>query len=273
MPGPDAKPSAPPSSVRRIRFVEQADRGGAVRRRFRHPRPCVAVEEAATLPDVSRQVAPEATDQLLVVFLPPEAADESTPTPPAAEFAADGTRVRWWPGRAVVSGPAERRDAILNALTEFAFYEGELRRLERQLEALEPVAEEDVPRAYRIRWRDRRHWKRFATTIEECSRMRLTFGRLAPRLAKAPPGLPRESRRIVTRLLRAADVPARLEAFGDRLEACEDLYEGATDRVADYRGYAIGYWLEVIIIVLLALEVVIMSAELYIRYIDYFSTP
>jgi hypothetical protein len=73
----------------------------------------------------------------------------------------------------------------------------------------------------------------------------------------------------MARLLSKADVEARLSEINDRLEAMEDLYEGANDRVADYRWYRNGHLLEIGIIILLLVEVVLMSGDMYIRYLDY----
>ena len=50
-----------------------------------------------------------------------------------------------------------------------------------------------------------------------------------------------------------------------RLEALEDLYEGANDRVADYRWYRSGAWLEIGIIILLIIETVMISFDFYMR--------
>jgi uncharacterized Rmd1/YagE family protein len=55
-----------------------------------------------------------------------------------------------------------------------------------------------------------------------------------------------------------ADIEARLEALNDRLETIEDLYEGAIDRITDYRNYRKGSFLEIAIIVLLGLEVALL---------------
>jgi hypothetical protein len=58
----------------------------------------------------------------------------------------------------------------------------------------------------------------------------------------------------MTCLLAGSDVPSRLEAFDDRLDACQNLYEGAVDRIADFRWYRHGEILEITIVVLLILE-------------------
>src|SRR5206468_3620296 len=107
-----------------------------------------------------------------------------------------------------------------------------------------------------------------ADTIEALYQMRLTFARLEPRLAHPPRSLSRPSRRLVARLLHYADLEARLESFSDRLEACEDLYEGATDRIADYRWYRGGHMLEWGILIFLMIEVLLLVGDLYLHYLD-----
>jgi hypothetical protein len=225
---------------------------------------------------------PEPTDQLFVGFVPKAAAAEwqkrgagwlEPPDHPEAEppvvVARDGYTVQWRPGRALVQGRVEAPEAVLAALADFAFYEGELRTLERALETCEAGAAADVARAHRINLRDRQYWSHFGEMIEHLSGMRLTYARLEPRLAKPPRTLPPEGRRVMARLLARAGVDTRLEGLSDRLEACEDLYEGANDRVADYRWYVNGHALEVGIILFLLLEVVFMAAELFMRYLEY----
>ena len=269
--------------VKRVRFLDSAPPGARVRREYQHPRPCVAVEEVVALGDLpAEKLWPEPTDQFVAVFVPKGATAEwqkkgegwLTPpdhpeAAPAAVVEREGYTVHWRPGRVVVQGRVECPEAVLTALTDFAFYEGELRGLEQALEACEAGAEADVARAHRIRLRDRRSWARFGERIEDLTRMRLRYARLEPRLAKARRALPVEARRLAAHLRARADVEARLEAFSERLEACEDLYEGANDRVADYRWYIGGHALEIAIIGLLVLEALLMSAELGMRFLDY----
>jgi hypothetical protein len=174
-----------------------------------------------------------------------------------------GDRVVWQPGLAVVYLAGAFRAEVQAALVEFAFYEGELRRLEAEMDAREAPAEADVSRAHTIDRRDLAHWPRFTAAIEAFTRMRLTFARLEPRLAEEPQGS--RSRRLASHLLRRARAGARAEALDARLEACEELYEGANDRVADHKGWHHGHVLEVIIVALLMLEVVLLCADLVLR--------
>lgn len=264
--------------LRRIRFVTNATAGAKVRRVFQHPRSCIAVEEPVTQADLpAPKTWPEPTEQLDVVFLPKGSAavDVSwlgTPEQPEAVlpliFDWEGCTIHWRPGRALVQGDCTAQEELLAGLIEFAFYEGELRRLEQEVTANEAETHGDVALTYRIRWRDRKQWNRIHHKIESCSRLRLIYARLAPRLAKGSRNLPRGSRRVMSGLIRKTDVASRLEAITERLEACEDLYEGASDRIVDYRGWFTGHILEIVIIALLVIEVMFLATDAYFRYLD-----
>jgi hypothetical protein len=264
--------------ARRIRFLPKPPAGVKPLRSFTQPRPCVAVEEVADFGVLPAAGWPEPTESLDVVLVPPGGAEPGSgwltrpdhPDAPATvTIQRNGMTVEWRPGRAVIRGPADRFDDLLAGLADFAYYEGELRTLERTVEAGEVVAAADTARAYRIQSRDREQWPRFAALIDHFGGMRLTYARLELRLLKGSRSLSPVARGLVNRLLAKADVEVRLASFSNRLEACEDLYEGATDRVADYRWYRTGHWLEWGIILLLMLEVAVMTADLYVHYLDY----
>ena len=87
--------------------------------------------------------------------------------------------------------------------------------------------------------------------------------RLESEFAKAPRALAGDARQVMTRLIDEAEVDARLEAASNRLEAFEDLYEGANDRIADYRWYLSSEWLEVGIIFLLVIEVAMLGFQIH----------
>jgi hypothetical protein len=279
---PSGRPKQP-FTVRRIRFLTELPPGARVRREFKQPRHVFAVEEVVEPADLpAGKVWPEPVDQCCLVFVSNGSAKDGMENaaewlaPPDQPEAAptvvielDGDSIQWRPGRALVQAHPERREDIQAALTEFSFYEGELRTLESAADAREAQAREDVARTYGVGSRDRKHWKRLRETMEYLAQLRLTYARLEPRLEKGSRTLAPEARRLMVRLLRKADVESRLEHISNRLETLEDLYEGAVDRIADYRLYRNGHWLEIIIIVLLLSEVFLMSGDMYIRYLDY----
>jgi hypothetical protein len=288
MPARETEASGPPArhepdqaaDVRRIRFVGEPAAGDTVRRRFTAPRPAAAIEEPAQLQDFPPQGPwPEPNDHLYVVVIPrPRAgatpgrefvngllAPPSHPDAlPAVTVELDGDAVHWRPGRAVVEAGPERSDKLIAGLTEFAFFEGELRGLEQDLLPYEAAAPADVALSYRIRSRHRAEWERLRQTMERLAAMRLTYARLERHLTAGSRSLSPEARRLVSRLLARSDAAARLGALGDRLEACEDLYEGAVDRVTDFRWYVRGFLLEVAIVILLAVETVLIAYDLFL---------
>ena len=82
----------------------------------------------------------------------------------------DNLALTWQRNQVHVLCPLESRLEVLTALADFGFYEGELHRLESDVEAQEPQAEKDVGFAHRIHHRNKEHWQRFGETIERFTR-------------------------------------------------------------------------------------------------------
>lgn len=267
-------------AVRRIRFVSEPRPAAKVVWTFQKPRACVATEEAVAFTDLrADNPEEEAADYFTFVLLPTDgvsapkkivqswiAPSDHPDAVPTTSFSSNNCKIQWRPGKAMVQGPPEAFERVVEALVEFSFLEGELRRLERSLEKQEAVAPADVPRAHRIRFRDRKEWRRIGETVELVYRMRMTYGRLEAQFATAPHALPRDSRQVMERLIEETVIAERLEGFSNRLEACEDLYEGANDRIADYHWYLEGGWMELSIIGLLVIEIVLMGMDVYLKH-------
>jgi len=263
-------------TVKRIRFTPAPAASEGVRRWFTQPRRIAAFEEPFELGKLLMEHSwPESLDDFFVILAPtalpsdlrntvdlwlspPEHPDAPLPVILTLETGA----IRWRPGRAVVECSAASRESFLAALTGFAFFEGELRRLEQDLLPYEASAPGDAALAYQIRQSGHAAWERLGRTMENLSLLRLTFARLEPVLAALPRFLDREGRRAVRGLTARSGVRERLESFSNRLEVCEDLYEGAVDRIADFRWYRKGAILEITIIVLLGLEVILITWQL-----------
>ena len=278
----EAKPETPAIIEMSIKFQQHKPVGQTILRQFTRPKNLYAI-----LIDRKDEHQGLASGQagLRISIVPPEtpAAErevieelllrtEKGSDGPFMVIAKDGTKIRWRPGLAVIEGPKPAAEEILPAIIDFSHREEMLRDLESSLDEIEPEAPIDVQFAYRIRKADRSHWRRIAQTMEKLARMRLKFARLEPTLRRPARDLNPTARKCGMRLLKECRIEERLESLGDRLEACEDLYEGANDRINDYRMYRDGHKLEIIIILLLAVEVMLMAGELYYRYLD-FITP
>ncbi len=253
----------------RFRFVaHNGEVRGDESRHFTHPHSVTVVRQALPVGD-GLDVGPEPLDWLDVICvsvpsaLPPNLkgwlnppADPSAVTTVGVQT--ETVKLRWRPGRAIVFGSTHDCDKAIAGLVEFAFLEGELRRLEQAITPHQATAERDVDFAYDIRSRDRSQWARLYRTIQALYTLRLQFARLEPQLLQASRTLPAEARHLIARLSAKADIEARLESLSDQLEACEDLYEGATDRISDFCNYRKELWLEIAIVILLLVEVVLL---------------
>ena len=249
-------------------------------RRFTDPLPMTAVAEAMKLADLPTKNCawPEPADELLVIHLPSSgssssigddwlAAPGNPDAPLAVSFSLNDGLVRWRPGRAVIDGEITSQDDLLAGLAEFAFYEGQLRSLEQAIGSADRGrcgcrCTACLCHPFRGHWPIR---PGFRATIERLSTLRLTAARLEPRLYLRPRSLPLAGRQLITRLRARADIENRLEAISDRLEACEDLYEGAVDRITDHRWYRKGMWVEIAIVILLFLEVLQLAATMFLH--------
>ena len=266
------------AGIFRVRFVETTSGDQNVIQAFNRPRRVFAVEEPNTrmAPSSSSAASGEAVGACVVACLPKAATAEArqrarslmgtvaaSSTESPIEVGQEQETIAWQPERTLLQGRNDRIDDMLIAAVAFTFYEGELRAMERALEPLEAQAQTDVTLAHQIRRRDRRHWRRMRATMETLSTMRLAFARLEPLFGGGARELPGDARDWISRLAEESDIFDRLEAVSDRLETLEELYEGANQRISEYRWYREGHFLEIGIIFILLLECALMTGDLY----------
>jgi hypothetical protein len=164
--------------------------------------------------------------------------------------------IRWRPGRAVIRGPAKFHDRLLAAVLAVDGTDRQLREIDRAIAPIEAAAPADVEFAYSVSITGRSRWKRFDRTMKTLSGLRLS-------LAKCDPGgsgaeTSPITRRAAEKLAARCRLVDRAELISDRLEALEDLYEGAVDRIVDHRWYVIGITVEIVIVLLLAAETLLL---------------
>ena len=268
------------STALQIRFVSQLVAGAAPRATFAHPYRRYAVAEPL---GVEQLLAPQINaepdlDSLALLLLPAGLASALelqkraeewmhrgglAAGQPTVELMLRSERILWRPGQALLIGPPERLDEVLPGLIEFAFYETELRRLEREVEADWPTAEADIRLTHGVDRAELRHQPHVDVMTAHTTRRRMRFARLEPCLEKPPISLPGPARRLASELAMQAEVVDRLGWLDDRLEVYEDLYELANDRLSEFSYFSREYRVELWIIVLLIAEVVIMLGELW----------
>lgn len=250
-----------------------------MQREFLHPRRVFAIEETVHIEAIAAEAdAADLAEQCFIVFLTKQTLGEArakpngglpTAVPNGDAFSLHVERgaewLRWRPGLAVAQCRAENREAVVAALVEFTFYERELRALEKSVETGHFDAERDIEIGHRVKQRDHRQWPRLFDAGEQFSRLRLAFSRLEPLLGEPSRAVPSLGRKWLFRLLRRASIETRLESLSDRLEALEEFYEAATQRISEYRWYREEHLLEIGIIVLLLLECALMGGDIYLH--------
>lgn len=271
-------PTVLPSSivVQRIRFLKDRDGPGVVVREFSDPYPRIALADGLEIADFHAvEQSTERTDDLIFVFVAAgsitpyewqkkveEWISSASPEEPLIDVTAHSDRIWWRHGRAVVMGSPERLHELRAALTDFAFHEAELRRLEREVEQALVAGDHDVALTRQVTRRDMGRWENVNEITEKVCRFRMRYVRLEPRLEKAPLTLEGPARRLYSELAVQADIADRLRYLDDKLEVLEDLYELANDRLSEYSYFRREYRLEMAIFLILCVEVLVMLAEI-----------
>jgi hypothetical protein len=215
--------------ARHIRFVVETPSPAQASEscEFQPLRPSMVADEFVAPAELSAPAAwPEPTDSITILLVPTERAAEARklsdsfmamPDNPEAVanivFTMNAQRIQWRPGRALIQGVPDGFESTVDALIVFAWYEGELRRLDRLLEKYENDALADTALAYAADVNDRKRSLHFRQMSELLTRMRLMYARLEPHLTIESRALPRAARSITTRLFEEAVVDERLETF------------------------------------------------------------
>jgi hypothetical protein len=271
---PVALPVALEPGISRIRFLPSPPPGARVLAQFSAPQRRFAVAEPVSpemLPEAGAW--PEPVDELYLWFLPGGAATlfeeqrraEAWVARPRAgagptfELLLRSDRVLWRPGRGVILGAPDRAEELIAGMVDFAFYEGELRRLEREVAADWPGYEEDAGALTdRLKRRDLQQSSRVNEMTRSLAIRRMRFARLEPRLDNVAASLPPAARRVVTELCQQAETEDRLAAIDDSLEVLEDLYDETFTRLSDFRYFRREMLVEGLIVALLFTETVLL---------------
>jgi hypothetical protein len=154
-------------------------------------------------------------------------------------------------------------DEILAALVHFAFYEGELRRLEAEIRQDWPLVERDLPLTHQVGPADLKRWPDANRMVRLTALRRVRLTRLDLYLSKVPAHLAGNVRKVYAELLLwNAELPDRYIAMDDQIEIFEDLYESANDRLSEYSYFRREFIVEAWIVVILALELIAVVVEL-----------
>jgi hypothetical protein len=278
---PPVPPGSDTARAQIVRFVAELPTGATETEAFWHPARRFAVAEPTTVEALLQKprAAEPPVDLLRLLLVPSGAASpfefqrqaeawirETGPAigEPIVDLQLRSERILWRPGDAVVIGGVERFDEILPGLIQFAFYEGELRKLEHEIDADWPAAEADIPLTHSVDRGALVRREHVDTMTRQAALRRIRFARLAPCLQKPSPALSGSARRLAGELAAQAEVAERLGHVDDRLEVFEDLYELANDRLSEFSYFSREFSLELWIVLLLLAELIVMIADLWV---------
>jgi hypothetical protein len=167
----------------------------------------------------------------------------------------DGGWVLYSPGRVVICAPEAHVHDLEQALADVQFHDLQLRKLENEIAADWDKAQAHIPLAHRTELK--RAGELAAMTQSTLSR-RMRCARIEPGLLA--PLLPTSdnAKKLGERLREQLQIEDRLETLDGQIEVYEDLYELANQRLSDYSSFFREMIVEVLIVVLLAMEVGVM---------------
>ncbi len=148
-------------------------------------------------------------------------------------------------------------------MLDFDHLQREKKRFESVLNRFESQAVADVKLTYFIDKNSRNDRSHLVTVMEELARQRLRMARSLPLAEMAQPDLSEAGRRLYRQLCNKVEISEWLAIASDRMEALEDLYEGAIDRNNDLQAWKKSNVMELTIIFVLVAETILVLAQLF----------
>lgn len=181
---------------------------------------------------------------------------------PSQVLTFQGALLIWTRGRGAILAPAERLDAVKKALLEFAYYESELRAVERELGELWPHLTADAPLAFEFNERSVRGRKRLAERFQKVLLLRARLARITPHVLCPHTHPPTLASQVGERLRERVQLAHRVESLGGQMEVFERVYEACGQRASEFMVARTGHTLEWVIIVLLLSQTVLFAVDL-----------
>jgi hypothetical protein len=180
---------------------------------------------------------------------------------PGVMITLHGAQIFWQDGRAAIIASSERLAAAKTAVVEFAFHDGLLRSIERDIAARWPELEGDAPLAFDFHERWLRRRDELARRFQAFVLLRTRFVRLVPLVNRPPVYPPTLASQISERLRERTRIVDRLDFSDGQLEVFERVYELCAERSSEFVLARKGHVLEWIIIVFLAFQTLLLVLE------------
>jgi hypothetical protein len=232
------------------------------------PREIVAVSEPIDLADAGGDGRPEGAFD--IVWLPPSAGStldlekrleaESTGSDgrrrPPIRASLRSVRVVWTDSCALIAAPADQLDDSIDAVVRFTLAERAMTGIEREMNALWPEIDAVKPLTHSVKRRQLGEQRKLDALTERSTDLNVEFMRLEKAIEQLDPRLASGSKRLYAELALQAGIHDRLEALGEPVDYADELFERANSRLTEARHAWTGFYLEALIVVVLAAEVV-----------------
>ncbi len=261
------------TEIQSIEFPRDAAEGDTVLLRFPGPNPRVAV----IAPPVNNTAPVVARERFTLLWIPVEFSEDSNligkvrewidgpepPIPPESRLLTlQGAKIVWAPGRAAVIVPRERVSYVRPAVIEFAFYDAELRMIEREIADGWPALETDSPMAFDFNEKSLRRRSELGQRFQRVVSLRARLSQILPMIHRPPIHPPTLASQIGDRLRERGRLVERLDFASSQLEVFERVYELCGQRASDFSQAHKGHVLEMIIIVLLLGQTLLLLVEM-----------
>ncbi len=172
-----------------------------------------------------------------------------------------GAQIIWSQDRMAVLALAERLDAILAALIEVAYYDAELRGIERTLGETWPQLEADMPLAFEFQGQSISKRQQLHQRFGQVLLIRACLARIGPHIHCPHLHPPTLASQVAERLRERNRMMHRHEFLGAQIEVFERVYELCGQRVSDFMLTRSSNTLEWVIIILLLTQILFMMFE------------
>jgi hypothetical protein len=259
----------------RIRFVEQITNDDVVLMTFQDPAPRHAVLGGASATREGGDLRGDILDVLLLPLPSGSPGKQSEMAPGPAQWLEEknhtgtpsilvkyrGVELTWVPGRAALQCDPGQTEALLSAVVEFAYYESELRRIEREIADAWVELDQDKALAFDVTPTDLERSEAVGVRMNKTLGRRIRFARIEPHLYEPQAELSAVSRKLGEELREKVRIETRLETVDGQLEVFEHVYEMSGQRMGEYRAAREEHVLEWVIILLLGAELLLLLVQ------------
>jgi hypothetical protein len=165
------------------------------------------------------------------------------------------TRVVWTDSCVLIAVAPDQLEASLDAVVRFTLAERSMIKLEREMTALWPEIDMAKTLTHSVGRRQLAQRRKLDTLTERATDLSVEFMRLEGAIEQLDPRISAGSKRLYAELVLQAAIHDRLETLADPVDYADEIFERANSRLSEAGHARTGFYLETLIIVALAAEI------------------